>query len=45
MGLIEEVKKKHSNEKFFRLTDKGKRLANIFYLLEKEMREVGVSES
>jgi len=45
MGLIEEVKKKHSNEKFFKLTDKGKRLANIFYLLEKEMKEVGVSES
>jgi len=45
MGLIEEVKKKHSNEKIFRLTDKGKRLANIFYLLEKEMKEVGVSES
>jgi predicted transcriptional regulator len=45
MGLIEEVKKKHSNEKFFRLTEKGKRLANIFYLLEKEMKEVGAIES
>lgn len=45
LGLIEEVKKKHSNEKFFRLTEKGKRLANIFYLLEKEMKEVGVIES
>jgi len=42
LGLIEEVKKKHSNENFFKLTEKGKRIANIFYLLDKELREVGV---
>ena len=45
LGFIEEVKKKHTNEKFYKLTEKGKRLANIFYLLEKEMKEVGLIES
>ena len=44
LGFIEEVKKKHTNEKFYKLTEKGKRLANIFYLLEKEMKEVGILE-
>jgi len=45
LGFIEEVKKKHTNEKFYKLTEKGKRLANIFYILEKEMKEVGILES
>lgn len=44
LGLIEEVKKKHTNEKFYKLTEKGKRLANIFFLLEKEMKELGLYE-
>ncbi len=44
LGLVEEVKKKHTNEKYFKLTDKGKRLAHIFYLLEKELKDLGVME-
>jgi len=45
LGFIEEVKKKHTNEKFYKLTEKGKRIANIFYILEKELKEVGIHES
>jgi predicted transcriptional regulator with HTH domain len=44
LGLLEEVKKKHTNEKYFKLTDKGKRIAHIFYLLEKELKDLKVIE-